>query len=285
MIITSREFDILQAVCRYYVLNREQVQRLLFPDDTTGRVTRRRLQLLVDEKLLNRQQMVYAHPSSGNIAPVYYPSAKGVEVLAEHLDQPRLLKTPSKPPIPHHVWHWLAVAETHIAFDLAIAAQTEVQMDGWINEYDELDPSASLPEKKYKLFTIIREKPRLVCVPDAAFLLRRSNISKVFYLEQDRATSGVQQIAASKTPGYFGLSETKSGRLHFPENSTGQFDVLMVAPTPKRRDALRRAISETLGAHLWRFAAMDDVCPSKVLSAPIWYPCVGDPGALVRGAS
>jgi hypothetical protein len=53
--ITERDFLILAALVRYYVLNRQQIQRLLFPGDGSGRVTRRRLQMLVDQKLINRQ--------------------------------------------------------------------------------------------------------------------------------------------------------------------------------------------------------------------------------------
>ena len=35
--VTERDLLILRAVARYYVLNREQIQRLVFPDDAHGR--------------------------------------------------------------------------------------------------------------------------------------------------------------------------------------------------------------------------------------------------------
>ena len=41
--ITQRDIEVLLALYRYYVLNRPQIQRLCFANDTTGRVTRRRL--------------------------------------------------------------------------------------------------------------------------------------------------------------------------------------------------------------------------------------------------
>ncbi len=47
--LTERDFAVVRAFAHYYVLNRPQVQRLCFPDDLTGRITRRRLQMLVDE--------------------------------------------------------------------------------------------------------------------------------------------------------------------------------------------------------------------------------------------
>ena len=52
--ITARDIAILLALVRYYVLNRVQIQRLCFPGDEDGRITRRRLQSLVDVKLINR---------------------------------------------------------------------------------------------------------------------------------------------------------------------------------------------------------------------------------------
>jgi hypothetical protein len=75
--MTDREFAILFAVVQYYVLNRQQIQRLCFPQDRSGRVTRRRLQMLVAAGLLNRQSTLFCHPLAGPAAPVYFPSRKG----------------------------------------------------------------------------------------------------------------------------------------------------------------------------------------------------------------
>src|SRR4051812_6175037 len=133
--ITDREFAILVAVVRYYVLNRAQIQRLCFPNDTNGRVTRRRLQMLVAAGLLNRQRTLFCHPVAGPAAPVYFPSRKGCELLAEHFDDERFLATPAQAPIPHHTLHWLAVSDTHIALDEAMKLQNFVTVDNWLNEW------------------------------------------------------------------------------------------------------------------------------------------------------
>jgi hypothetical protein len=282
--ITDREIAIIQAVAQYYVLNSRQIQRLHFPDDASGRVTRRRLQLLVTEKLLNKQQMLFAHPSSGSLGPIYYPSQKGRELLADHFDDERFLRTPTRSPVPHHVWHWLAVAETHICLDKAIESQSVVSLDGWINEYDEMDGNAQQPEKRFRLYTLIQESPRLVCAPDAGFLLTMKGHSKVFYLEQDRATSGTRQIASSKTPGYAALAERMLHKKHFPQATIEGFTVLMVTPGSSRRDSLRKAIRDKPGASLWRFATIDDVTVDTILCNKIWYPADDGPaGCLVRG--
>jgi hypothetical protein len=208
---------------------------------------------------------------------------KGCELLAEHLEDDRYLVTPTQAPIPHHTLHWLAVSDTHIALDAALLAAPEVTLDTWINEWDVVNKTEAQPEKRYRLYTLIRENPRLVCAPDAAFLLSTKGHRKVFYLEQDRGTSGVRQVASSKTQGYALMGESHLHLRHFPESTLPQFSVLMVAPTPKRRDALRRAIREKPGAPLWRFATTSDVAAEKILFEPIWYPCDSDvPSPLVK---
>jgi hypothetical protein len=280
--ITDRDILILVALVHYYVLNRQQIQRLVFANDPNGRITRRRLQILVDEHLINRQNILFCHPSA-TPAPVYFPARKGCELLAEHFEDPHYLVTPTAPPIPHHTFHWLAVSDTHIALDEAVRNQKEVLIDGWINEWDVVNKDESRPEKRFQLYTLLQEHPRLVCVPDGAFLASFQGTSKVFYLEQDRATSGALQIASSKTPGYAAMAEKQLHRRHFPKATLDQFSVLMVAPSPKRRDSLRYAIRGKPGANLWRFAACQDFVPAKLLCEAIYYTCDGDePKPLLR---
>ncbi len=280
--VTERDLLILRAVARYYVLNREQIQRLVFPDDTNGRITRRRLQSLVDAHLLNRQPMLVCYPANGVPAPVYFPSRTGIELLAEMTGDDRLFAISSQAPSMHHVWHWLAVSETHIAFDQAIALQSEATIIDWYNEYDVVNPQEVTPELRFRLYTLLRSVPRLVCAPDAAFLLNARGHAKVFYLEEDRATSGVQQIAATKTQGYAVLAEVFGHRRHFPQATVDKFTVLMVAPNARRRDALRKALRDKPGASLWRFASAEEMQPEGLLHEPIWHPCEGEPAPLIK---
>ena len=282
--ITERDVAILLALVRYYVLNRMQIQGLCFPADESGRITRRRIQSLVDAKLINRTQMQVYNPSAGVPAPVYFPARRGCEFLAEHLEDERILATPSQTPQPHHLFHWLAVSDTHIALDTAIAAQMEVALTDWLSEWDIANKDESAPEKRYRIYTLIQESPRLVCAPDAAFLVSMRGHAKVFYLEQDRNTSGVSQIAASKTAGYALMAERQLHRKHFPQTTLEAFTVLMVAPSVRRRDALKKAFREKPGAALWRFAAMSDLTPENFLFAPVYYPSEGEPLPLIKPA-
>lgn len=283
--LTERDFTVVRAVARYYVLNRPQIQRICFPDDKGGRITRRRLQTLVDEKLISRLRVLVHHPHFGSPGPVYYPSQKGCEFLAEHYENERFLAGCTQPPQSHHVLHWLAVSETHMALDEAIARPSQVQLINWFNEWDVVNADESAPERRFRLYTLLRESPRLICAPDSAFMLAVGEHRKVFYLEQDRNTSGVRQVAASKTPGYAALAERQLHRRHFPETTFNTFTVLAIAPTPQRRDALRKALREKPAAALWKLASATDLSPEGFLFAPVFFPVEGEPTALVRSES
>ena len=66
--------------------------------------------------------------------------------------------------------------------------------------------------EQFFLHTQLRNHPPLSCSPDAAFLLSLCGHRKVFYLEQDLATSSPRQIAARKMPGYRELARRQGHR-------------------------------------------------------------------------
>jgi hypothetical protein len=290
MNLTDRDTCILSKVVKYYVLSRPQLQRLCFPSDKTGRVTRRRLQALVSSGLLSRHRAQVVYPNSAPAGSVYYPSEKGVTLLAEYTGDNAILLTPTQQPVPHHVAHWLAVSDTHISLNEAIAAQQRVILEGFINEWDVVNKEETEPHRRFRLLTLLTESPKLVCAPDAAFMLTvpvnseqsTAVFSKVFYLEEDRATSGVNQVAARKCKGYAALAEARLHAKHFPATNVQTFTVLCIAPNARRREALRKAFGGKVGSQLWRFASVDELTPETFLHEPIWYPVSGEPMPLVK---
>lgn len=280
--IQERDIAILLALVRYYVLNTAQIRALVFPNLPDGRVARRRLQTLADAHLLNRQNVQVCSVMNQSPPLVYYPSRGGCEFLARHFDDDKYLLTPTRSPVPHHVQHWLAVTDTHITFDTAVARQEDVQINGWLNEWDVANKQESDFDKHFRLYTLIRHTPKLVCVPDAAFLLVKDGHKKVHYIEQDRATSGAEQVVAQKTTGYAAMDEKGLHKRHFPETTLPSFSVLMITPTSSRRDSLRKAMKDKPSADRWRFVAAGDMRPETLFTAPIFYPCVGEPRSLVK---
>lgn len=280
--ITDRDIQVLLAVAKYYVLNRPQIQQLCFESDKTGRVTRRRLQALVDVGMLNRHRAQVNYPGTAPAGSIYYPSKKGCQLLAEHSGDDQFLLTPDQCPQSHHILHWLAVSDTHIGLDRAIARQDRVLVSDWTNEWDVVNKNESDPQKRFRLYTLLSENPRLICAPDAAFLLSTRGFSKVFYVEQDRGTTGVQQVAARKIKGYAELLRLGLHRNHFPNTNVNSFTVLCVAHNARRRDALRKAFAGLAGAEAWKFCAAQELTPERFLHDTIIYSAVGEAIPLVK---
>ena len=138
------------------------------------------------------------------------------------------------------------------------------------------------PEKHFKLYTLIRPKPKLVCIPDAAFLLSMQGFKKVYYVEEDRGTSGADEVAAQKCQGYATLAEEHLHKMHFPDSNVSLFTVLLITPHAVRRESLRRAFKGKPDADLWRFISASDMEPSTLFSADILWPCEGEPRSLLK---
>ncbi len=267
--LTSKKLEILRVVAHYSVLLRTQIQRIV--GIRSDRHMRAMLQQLCMTGLLQKTRMQVVNDRSGAPAPVYFSTKKGLELIAGQLGDEQHLHVCTRTPDWQHLFHWVSVSETHVRLDEAVRDDQRVELEGWFGEWDEINPTAKAPEDRFRLYTLLSEKPRLVCVPDAAFALAVSGgFSKTYYLEVDRGTSGIRQIASSKSPGYFELFRSGKFRRHFP-TAANSFSVLHVSPTPVRRDLLRKAFATKAGNELHFFCAWNDWVPEKLLKEPIFY--------------
>jgi hypothetical protein len=190
---------------------------------------------------------------------------------------------PTQTPNWQHLYHWTQVADVHIRFDRAVEKQGSVSVEEWLSEWSVVNPHENDPEKRYRLYTLLRAEPKLVCVPDAAFLLAKDGYRKAYYVEVDRdTTKDARRVAASKSEGYAVLAERSLHKRHFPAANVDPLTVLCIAPTPRRRDALAKAIKDKRGAELWRFAALDDLTSDSFLTEPVFHPCEGTPAAILK---
>jgi hypothetical protein len=220
----------------------------------------------------------------GIAAPVYYSSRDGVAYLSQELEDERYLKINTRTPNWLFLYHFVAVAGTHIMLDRAAERVAGLRITDWIGERAIANPDEKDPDKLYRLYTIISDAPRIVCVPDAAFLMEKDGFRKVFYLEQDRdTTKNAERIAAQKCQGYAGLMEKKLHLTrHFPQANVDKFTVLMIAPTERRRDNLRKAITPKPGGNLWRFTSLTELTPETFLTAPVWHSGKDAPSSLIQ---
>jgi len=282
--IPERDEKFMFSVARYDTLTRAQITDLhadLLPCKQADRVTRKRLGILVEDGFMNVTNMRTMNPSVnyGIGSPVFYMSSKGASWLAQQTGENAYLLCNTT--TPHHLflYHFIAVSSTHIMLRRACPL-AGVELGEWIGERALAKPDEKEPSKKYRLHTTLGEK--LVCVPDAGFLLQKGDFAKVYYLEQDRdSTKNAEKVAAQKCNGYAALAEKEIHlSKHFPNATWKNFNVLCIAPTPRRRDALRKAIIGKPGGGMWKFASLTDLKPETILSGNVWYK--GDsPEALV----
>lgn len=284
--LTPRDIQVVCSVARYHTLTRSQITRLHFSDDDDGRITRKRLQELLKLGLIHRTNMQVVNPLQGAPAPVYYPSREGCEFAVQETGDLRYRTCSWQTPVWQTLYHFVAVAETHMMLDRAASQCDGVSVAEWFGEESIVNPDGRRPEDRYRLYTRLSDE--LVCVPDAAFLLEKGAHQKAFYLEQDRdTTKNAARVAAQKHAGYFGLAGQQGHRRHFPTVTASDFNVLMVAPTERRRDALRAAFAAKPGAKMWRFASLTELRADSFLDKAVWHHCDGSVRAILlneRGA-
>lgn len=285
VMLTERDLAILQSVVRYYTLTRTQVTRLHFPNDPTGRMTRKRLHALVDLGLLAQTNMKVVNPAMGQPAPVYFPTRDGVAFLVEHTGDDHWRTAGVHSPNWQHLYHFTEIADQHILIDRAVDAVPGLSISSWLGEYSVADPKETEPHKRFALYTLLSQagQHRVVCKPDAGFLLSYLEHSRVYYLETDRdTTKNAERVAAQKTPGYAALRDQRGYVRHFPAATVESFTVLMIAPTARRRDSLRKMFAAKSASSPFKFAAKPELTPENLFAQPVWLNPDGQPTALLK---
>jgi len=285
MIVTARDMLLLLALARHFLLTRAKVQQLVCPPDKDGRQARRRLAALAAAGLIYRHTTLVASSHDAAPAPVYLLTSKGCQYLADKLGDASFLHKPVHLPHPLHLVHAMAVADLHIMFDAAVAAQTDVVLEVWFNEHDVVNAGEPDPAHHYRLRTKFAGEPEIICSPDAGFVLNRDGQRVAYYLELERGDghrgTGARQLAERKCPGYAELARQKIYLNHFPGVEVDEFRVLLIVPHDRRRDAVRRAFAKKdpsqFRTDLWRFAAMTDLTAETFLTGEVFYHCGAAP--------
>ncbi len=287
MVLQDRDIVTLTALARCFILSAAQVRRVAYPDDATGRITRRRLTKMVHQGLILRRRLAVVNPTDGAATPVYHLTKAGREFLAGHFGDDAYLWKPIEPTQPQYLHHYVAVAETRLLLDAALEQSKDITLVQWCHEDECLNPEEPDRDKRRRLFTELSSSPKLVCSPDAAFVLEMDSHRAVFYLEQDRDTFFHDRVAARKSPGYAALLEHQAHRVQFPSTTLDHFFVVVMTPTARRRDRLREAFAEKNqdkpAARIYRFGAVEELTAKNFLFEPVFRCCHHDePVPLVK---
>ena len=95
------------------------------------------------------------------------------------------------------------------------------------------------PKTRFRFYSILSESPKIICMPDAGFLLHRGNDRVPYYVEYETGFNGFKE-AAKKAIGYRELAAKRRHMAHFPEATTEQFLVLMICPKDRYRDQVAK---------------------------------------------
>lgn len=273
MILQERDIEVLTYLARYFILNSHQIRELSFPDDSTGRICRRRLTKMKHEGYLKKRQLQVVNPKDGSTSPVYHLTKQGLEWLSAHYDDERLLLKPLEPNQPTHLHHYVAVSESYRLFDRAIKVHApDVQIPKWFHEEEVINPDETDKSKFQRLRRHFEGSKRTGCFPDAGFLIDYKDHKAVVYLEQDRDSYFHNRVAARKAPGYKEFYNRQIHKEQFPETKLPFFYVLFLVPTAKRAQQLRKAfIKETEGhesQRLYRFGSLETLTEYNLFFDP-----------------
>ncbi len=280
MPVTAHDIQLLDALAKFYVLTREQLQRLCSPD-TSDRSVRKHLSKLQHGDFITKHRMPVMLPDGSGAAPVYYLTQEGASVLAAWFEDERYHATNTRQPRGDRLNHWLALNETRMVIEHALRLDSDVTLDGWISEWEIIDKDAP-NGLRFTLHTQLRETPPLSCSPDAALLLTTRGVSKVFYIEQDLGTSSPHQVAARKTKGYAELARQQKHRTHFPQSNLDSFSILFITPAKYRCVQLGKELRQHESPELWRMIDQHELTPESFLHAPICYQANGSRVSLIR---
>ena len=280
MHLTSHDITLLAALAKYFVLTREQLQRLCCPD-SSDRTVRKHLSKLQHGDFITKHRVPILLPDGKGSAPVFYVTKEGASVLAAWFEDDRFLATNTRLPRPDRLNHWYTLNESRMVIEKAVALDDSVTLDAWVSEWEVVDKEAS-ESQRFTLHTQLSETPPLSCSPDAGFLLTTRGVSKVFYIEQDLATSSPHQVAARKTKGYAELARQGNHRMHFPQTNLDNFSVLFLTPTRYRCVQLGKELQRHESPELWRMIDQHELTPESFLHAPILYQPDGSRVSLIR---
>lgn len=279
----DNDIEILKLLARYYVLTRDQIQSWLFPEHSSGRMTRKRLAKLRTEGYVIKHRIPVALPNSAGAAPVYFLAGKAGQVLADVTDDELYRLITGRTPSGHLLQHWIALNNTHRKLELACEANPDVELVRWINEWETIVDEKG--EKQFTLHTKLFEQPALSCSPDAAFLLSAGGQQMVYYVEQDCGTSSPKQVARRKSKGYAELSNRNGHRKHFPDTTLDRFRILCVTTRRYRVGEIGRQLQLCPSPDLWLISDENELTPESFLTGDVHYDVQGEAGPLIKATT
>src|SRR5207302_351216 len=136
MDIQPRDVEHIRFIADNYTATTDQVKCAVYPENADTTVARRRSRKLLAEGLINVTRAETVTLRNNVHVPVFYPSRKGVELLALKTGEMKYLLTPTRPPYSQHLAHFVALTDLRVRIKKAVAAQDFYRLDQYYNQFD-----------------------------------------------------------------------------------------------------------------------------------------------------
>jgi hypothetical protein len=268
--VTDRDLEFLKMLATAYLMTPASILAnglyAMKTEADSKRKRRQRTAALATARFINR----YPKKHEADRRPAFYLAKKGTEELARRLGQPALLAKPTKLQCgAAQINHSVAVGQFLLNLPVAFQHRTDLELLRAYHEFEPINPLAE-PDQQIRLYSLLREEPRLDCRPDAAFLIQRALDRVPYYLEYETGFNGFKE-AARKAIYYRELASQRRHLVHFPEATSGRFLVLMICPKDRFRDQVASTIAshDPDGHQFWRLVSLADATPERLLTQPV----------------
>lgn len=296
LVLTPGDVEVCRWLWMLRVLTIDQIRRLRYYQETTGRLSspdniRKRLKRLWDAGYLRGDVLQETNER------IYFLGERGLEPLrtAYGLDQRRLYR-PRSPETMQQLGHPLLVSECAVRFVESIRG-TDAELPElpplWVPFYHTHAVADTRRRKHVERFVTQEDiwtpgHPEPFRIrPDLVFALAHGTAWRLFFLEADRGSESVREIAL-KQEGYFHLQnatdrEAPNQYLWQRYGPAHDFRVLFVTTTARRVEVLRRQLGALPGFSLMAFSTTAAVKARNVVLEAVWETAIGRKALLRSG--
>lgn len=275
---------IIKAVNQYRYMRTGQINRLLFPDNTSPQSCQKRLKVLYHNKYLDRVLPFLQAGVQGQESDLAYRLDTMGEQFLEDMDIP-LLFSRKKSRVKHnYLSHALDLSEFRVNLERALAQNDAISLRKFVPDFMLKEGQLGLTGlNRFRLYDEIKHPTTgqsLVFYPDALVVLEGSKTrnQRLFFVEIDRGTEGLETIRG-KIAAYHQYA-TQGRQSKFGPYS--RFVVLFQTSSPRRAENMVRLVSQMQCEPTVLVTDHRQVIPESILKGEIWRTSDGNTTSLLR---
>ena len=286
IMLQYRDIILFEALAKYRYLKTSRIHELIF-DGKSDTAIRRRLAKLYQNNYIDRIFIENPLATHYRGEACYFLDRDGYRVLVEEKGYRGRFHQKNKNVKPIFLNHTLLGIDFRLEVERSIENNTDVLLpqNGWVTEYDMLDPQATKKKDKYILFNEVFDpfnQKKMTLYPDAAFVLNGIGEYKdkqaLYFVEIDRGTES-SSVISKKLRAYHCFSLSKAFKRYAKVDF---FRVLFVTTSLRRVNGIMQNLEGSFGLDLFFFADTAIINESNVITDSIWARSNGEIVPLVK---